>query len=598
MNQLVYGFIPGTNPSTAIQQTPAPMAVTDLAAVEMENKQIQLNWSVSLGAIKYKIYRSLIQGTYSEANLIDTLTITTADPSLTYWDQNFDPGIHDYYYVITAVDSQNQASGYSNEVIGRPHYAIGWAGTVYADNMDTSFTYTLGDPTQVKHIAGEIYIPGQTGTNVTGSEPENIWAQFGYGPKGGDPNEDADLSQWSDWVDASYTGLGIWNEANSRYLADFIPERPGDFYFAYRFSTNGGRNWVYTDLVSYISDPSRVPGSTLGSMTIQSSPDDTTPPDEFELAATVLTPTTIKLTWDAPSSTDTYGYLVYRSLDADSVWTRITKEYIRVAPLEFIDANLVSGTEYSYKVIAVDNAFNARESNIVSSNTTPNSITITINVTIPYFTPEGPIYINRVIDPETKLPGQEENWTGIPVTCNINTNHCSVQLTLQENTPFNFRFSRGSEQTIQTQADGNTSAIDPSFMARADTTTINRLIANWDDPLISSYTPQGETVSPNTKTIAVTWNQAMASGTQFTVLEMGKDGLGPSVMLGGVFTYEPDMRTVYFTSNTMLKGHWQYRIQVDRQKDQKGPGILQQSQVAWSFATSYFYVYLPHLKKP
>jgi fibronectin type 3 domain-containing protein len=69
---------------------------------------VDLTWDASSGAVGYNVYRGTVSGgPYSMIN--STLDTTTA-----YTDSTVASG-QTYYYVVTAINSESQESGYSNQ---------------------------------------------------------------------------------------------------------------------------------------------------------------------------------------------------------------------------------------------------------------------------------------------------------------------------------------------------------------------------------------------------------------------------------------------------------------------------------------------------
>jgi len=107
------GSISGT--VTISSDASNPQATISLSAsgigVQITNHSVTLAWnpSSSSGITGYNVYRSFVSG--GSYSLITSGTV----PSTTYADTNVQSG-QTYYYVITAVDSSDSESGYSNEV--------------------------------------------------------------------------------------------------------------------------------------------------------------------------------------------------------------------------------------------------------------------------------------------------------------------------------------------------------------------------------------------------------------------------------------------------------------------------------------------------
>jgi fibronectin type 3 domain-containing protein len=69
---------------------------------------VDLSWTAASGAVDYNIYRGTVSGgPYSMIN-------SSPDSATTYTDSTVTSGLT-YYYVVTAVNSDAQESGYSNQ---------------------------------------------------------------------------------------------------------------------------------------------------------------------------------------------------------------------------------------------------------------------------------------------------------------------------------------------------------------------------------------------------------------------------------------------------------------------------------------------------
>jgi len=69
---------------------------------------VDLSWTASADAVSYNIYRGTVSGgPYAMIN-------TSADSTTAYIDNTVVSG-QTYYYVATAVNSESQESGYSNQ---------------------------------------------------------------------------------------------------------------------------------------------------------------------------------------------------------------------------------------------------------------------------------------------------------------------------------------------------------------------------------------------------------------------------------------------------------------------------------------------------
>ena len=144
------------------------------------------------------------------------------------------PNAQEAYVVVTANDAAGNAGARSNEVHGQPHYAIGWSNLQWPPSM----THTISTTDRTDTAYGQVWIDGVT--SQPGATP-GLRAQLGFGPDGSDP---AGNAAWT-WVDGAFN-VDAGN--NDEYQASMLPESVGTFDYAWRYSTTGGRDWVYADL--------------------------------------------------------------------------------------------------------------------------------------------------------------------------------------------------------------------------------------------------------------------------------------------------------------------------------------------------------------
>lgn len=89
------------------ENSPTTQGLTGNGTAPPEHS-VDLSWDASQGVVGYNVYRGMVSGgPYSKINGI-------LDPSTAYTDSNVSGG-QIYYYVVTAVDSQQVESRYSNE---------------------------------------------------------------------------------------------------------------------------------------------------------------------------------------------------------------------------------------------------------------------------------------------------------------------------------------------------------------------------------------------------------------------------------------------------------------------------------------------------
>jgi len=98
---------------------------------------------------------------------------------------------------------------------------------------------------------------------------------------------------------------------------------------------------------------------------------DTFPPDAPRNPRVLAAGDSVTVTWNAPRAGDLRGYLVFRREGAEGQWQRLTQQPIKGTI--FHDSDVTTGTEYSYRILAVDKEGNRSEySDVVSATINPN----------------------------------------------------------------------------------------------------------------------------------------------------------------------------------------------------------------------------------
>lgn len=188
------------------------------------------------------------------------------------------------------------------------------------------------------------------------------------------------------------------------------------------------------------------------------------------------------------------------------------------------------------------------------------TVTVTIEVTVPGFTPDK-VYI---VGNQPQLGDWDPG--AVPMT-QSGVDTWTITLDFLENTPLAFYFGRGSEETKETETDGNTPV--PS---REVTVTYGLdgtqgesfTVANWRDPIVVNHFPvDGASNQPIDASISASWSQAMGVGTDFQVV-------GPDGPISGVFTYYVNTYTYVFSPTHLLSLGVTYTVTVAGQTDAGG----------------------------
>lgn len=126
-------------------------------------------------------------------------------------------------------------------------------------------------------------------------------------------------------------------------------------------SVQGGTQYSYRVLA--VSDAGSSAASNVASATTPA----TLPASPSNLALTVLSSTTMQLAWSDNSSDET-GFLIERQTSGSGTWDVVTTTAANVTG--YTDATLQAGTQYAYRVSAVNGAGVSNASNVAVATTT------------------------------------------------------------------------------------------------------------------------------------------------------------------------------------------------------------------------------------
>jgi len=411
----MWGAVLVVNSGADLTPPPAP---TGLTAAGVDG-QVQLTWNAVSGAAGYRVYRSPVTGGGYTALFDAPLAGTN------YTDTDVVNG-RTYYYVVTALDALGNESGWSNEAEGLPHALIGWANLQWPPTLTT--TISAVDPTDT--IYGQVWIDGLT--PQPGVTP-GLMAQVGYGPEGTDPAGGGWL-----WVNAVFN-VDVGN--NDEFMANLLPQEVGVFDYVYRYSTTGGREWLYAD----VSGP--VPAGQLpanpGKMTVLASTDTGAPSAPANLRVTVASSSFIGMAWDASSDAETavYRYEILRSEIAGGPYALIGA--VDAPATEFTDRTVTTNATYYYVVRAVDEAFNRSDySGELAATASPRAVDVTLTVTVPDTTDAT----GRMV----YIAGNFQGWDpgGTSMT-RVDATHWTITLSLDEGYVMEYKYALGSWDYVE-----------------------------------------------------------------------------------------------------------------------------------------------------
>jgi glycosidase len=416
---------------------------------------LELAWNAVSGAAGYDVWISpLSGGGYVKANDAPvagtSFTVTGLDNARTY------------YAIVRALDAAGNASEPSNEVVGLPHLTIGWANLQWPPTMN----HVISTVDRTDTAYGQVWIDGET--SAPGATP-SLTAQLGFGPDASDPDGNPD---WT-WVDATFN---VDTGNNDEYAASLQPEVIGTFDYVYRYSTTGGRDWLYADLNGPIATEAIPPNP--GSLTVSASGDTMPPAAPAGLTVISASPAGIELEWDAVVDPTLHGYEVRRGDEPGGPYVTVGSS----SGTSFTDTGVVEGTTYVYVVRAVDTSFNrSGPSNEVEATAELRTVTLTFNVTVPSTTDATgrDVNIAGFVD---RLDGGWPQWnpSGAPLT-RVDATHWTITFTGKESTQLEYKYVL--EQWEYVEKDDACGEISNRLLTLSwgsnGTQIVNDVVPNW-----------------------------------------------------------------------------------------------------------------------
>lgn len=521
--------------------TPPP-APTNLAVTHEGNQTISLAWDAAAGADTYLVERSLVSGG-GFAQVGDTAATTFDDSGLQNAQETF-------YQVRARSSNTGLVSAPSNEASGMPHLDIGWAGNMTPLEITRMLSATPSEPVYVQvWIDGETPAPGPTPT---------LLAQLGFGAVGSDP------ADWTTWQDAVFDA-NVGN--NDQFMATLMPESVGEFDYTYRFTTTNGRDWMIL--------------GERGKITL-TPPDDTTAPQPpTALSLLDFGRSFITIGWTPPADSDLYAYDIYRSLSPGSGFSKVGR--VLAGTNQFTDSSVATGETYFYYVLAIDTSFNhSTPSNELEATAQAKMVQVTLNVTVPDVSP-GTVYFSRNINPNHTLGDWNPSGTALS---DAGGNLRTTTFTLEEGVRVEFKFTRGSWDTVEKDAAGQeiSNRVFTVTYGPGGTQVVDLAVESWRDPLVVAFTPPDGTLQDEAPTITFTWSKPIPAGSALAgVLTTGNK------VVPGSLDYDDATRTVTFTPTVPLPSGRMYTFTVS---GQAAGGDTQQVPVSWRFGITPFKLWM------
>ncbi len=384
---------------------------------------VSLAWDTTSSAKSYNVYRSIVKGGgYVKVNSAPITGTTYTDTSV--------ENAREYFYVVKALDSTGNESAASNEVSAVPSLDIDWANLQWPYTIEHTISVTNPTP----DVYGQVYIADET--QKPGATPTLI-AQLGFGPRNSNP---ATASGWK-WKAATFNANA---GNNDEFKANLLPDTIGEYDYAYRYSTSGGRTWVYADRDGTGNgyDPAQA-----GKLSVVASSDTSAPSKPTGLTVVSASPDGVVLNWNDNSGDATlYGYEVLRSSTSGGPYTRIAT----VTESAYTDTAVDQGATYYYVVRALDTSFNrSANSSQVEGTAELRTVTLKYTVTVPAST-DGTgksVHIAGFLD---RLNGGLPQWNpgGVALT-RVNATTWTITFTGTEGTQIEYKYALGSWDYVE-----------------------------------------------------------------------------------------------------------------------------------------------------
>ncbi|HOT93491.1 MAG TPA: alpha-amylase family glycosyl hydrolase [Anaerolineae bacterium] len=554
------------------QDLTPPAAPANLVAVEGDG-EVTLTWDAVADAASYTVFRSYVSGGGYKA-----LARVT---SPTYVDDSVTNGTL-YYYVVNAADAAGNEGDFSNEVSALPHYTIDWANLQWPHEI----THTIGI-TPTENIYGQVYIAGVT--SQSGATP-GLLAQVGYGASM------TNFTSWTTWVDATFN-VDAGN--NDEFKAQLLPEQTGNFYYLYRYSTTGGRDWVYAGLDGTVMLP------TPGELHVLPAADTTPPAVPQNLRVVHWGVDHITTQWDAVADADLAAYDLYRYGEGETPANAVRIARVPAPTTIYTDTSVIVDHVYTYTVQAVDTALNKSAfSNPAMGKAEARVVEVRFRVIVPPFTPAADtVYI---AGDNSDVFGASWNPGATPIT-RLDATTWAYTVTVKEDTALQYKFTRGSWDRVENWGTlvGTENRHLTVLYGTDGVMTVNDVVYNWRDPLVVEHFPAAgattwDTAQPIWALISRPIDPTRVTTTTFVVEEVN-GGVIPGTLAVRATTFPPypddsvlssiPGTLVVFTPTTTLATSKQYRVTLIASGYHEE--VDMQANYVWTFGAAEHFLYLP-----
>ncbi|CAM3183595.1 alpha-amylase family glycosyl hydrolase [Paenibacillus lupini] len=464
------------------------------------NGQVTLTWNVLSGATGYNVYRAAIEG--------GQLQLVGQPDEASFTDSDVVNG-KKYYYTVTAV-TENGESPLSEYGSATPSFPV--SSVTITKSSDE---VTLGVGNKTSEIEVTINIPGLTDDEAyAAKEAPNVIARLAFYKDGSSKAiaEETKLRYKTDTEDGQKV-----------YWAAFEPTEAGTYKYFARVSTDNSESFKESDEASLIA---------------KADSSDTNAPEAPVLADIAVESNRVLLNWTEDAEETTVDHYEIFRKTADSEFVKIT--IAGKADVSYVDFTVSNDTTYTYKVAAVDSAYNRAFSG--EQTVTPKLVMVDVKlrVHLPSYTP---------VQDDIYLAGDLNGWNSSGNKLNVPSGATTRDVVeysfkMMAGKSIQYKYTRGTWETeaFTSHARLANDTVDAGNYAYSSTDTNMRLtiknqggntmvvddyVLRWVDMPMIVTMPRisyGEDISYDTTDETFTLRSNVPYGVDFTINEQPIDG--------------------------------------------------------------------------
>jgi glycosidase len=475
----------------------------------------------TVAAVEFVVLRSLLDGGFEEYGRMP------AEEGAVFADPDVANGTT-YYYQVQAVGANGLRSAPVATGPLIPHAPI--LSIVIDEPLVMQHTVSAVEPSPESRAA--VNAPGITEIAGAGA---GLRVQVGWAPA--DAAETMDDFTWADgaYVTDNQGGANV-------YAGRMLPESPGDYVFAWRATTTGGREWTLSD--------------TRGRMTVYPPADVEAPKAPFRLDAIARSGSQVAFAWRVARGPDLYNFRICRAAISGGETGCVTRFDVPKETSIFTDTAVTAGSTYTYTVQAVDNSFNvSAPSDPITLTAELSMVDVTFRVRVPEATPPDDLIF--IAGDNAEVFGASYN-PGLQPLEPLGDNLWEYKARVQEGTKLQYKYTRGSWETVEQW--GTISGManrQLQIVAGPDNTMLvddtatdwggegpddRRGVQAWRDPLVAAAAPAPGSSGP-VESVSVEFTILVTAGDPNTVITVA-DAAGNAVE--GTVT-SSDGKTFVFT---------------------------------------------------